>query len=76
MKYNLLKGLFILFFSLNVIIVNAQEAADADAPENVAESGTVDDDDVPINNGLLWLGVAGIAFGLYYFSTQRKKQIN
>lgn len=71
MKNFLLRNLLIFCFLFSSVVATATE----EDPTNVITDTTIEDD-APIDNGLLWLGVAGVAFGLYYYSTQRKKQID
>ena len=69
MKNYLLKTLAIICFLFCSAVVTAQTD-----PTNVTTDGTVED--APIDNNLIYLGLAGIAFAFYYYTTHRKKQTN
>lgn len=58
--------LIILLFSNVIAFATTASGELEDTPE----------DDAPINTRIIWLVVAGIAFAFYYYSTQRKKQID
>jgi len=72
MKNNLVKNFLIACCLLISVVIYAQ----ADSPENTSEDQPIElDDNTPIDNGILWLGIAGVAFGLYYYTSQRKKLV-
>lgn len=71
MKKNLLN---FYIFTLCLFSSIAMFATD---PSNTGEGGdSIEDPEAPINSRLIWLLVAGIAFAFYYYSNNRKKQVN
>lgn len=69
MKNFLLKLTILGIILLNTFTVFA-------SPDNQGEGETIEDPGAPINSKIIWLVIAGIAFAFYYYSTQRKKQVN
>jgi len=67
MKNSILRLCVIVCFFLSSFTAFSQD------PSNTSQDTPIEDDDTPIDNGVIWLGVAGLSFGLYYYSTQRKK---
>lgn len=70
-----MKNLLLKLTILGIILLNSSTAFATD-PSNTGEGGTIEDPGAPINTRIIWLVIAGIAFAFYYYSTQRKKQID
>lgn len=71
-----MKKKFLKFYIvICLLITNLSFATD---PTNTGESaeGTIEEEETSINSNLLWLAAAGAAFGLYYFSTQKRLKSN
>jgi hypothetical protein len=67
---------FLLKLTIFGLILLINFTSFATSPDNQGEADTIEDPGAPINTRIIWLIIAGIAFAFYYYSTQRKKQID